>query len=187
MEVVPSRLKHMYSVFSWRPMLRLISKPNQVRQTRHPGHCGKSKDELICDVLLWTPTQVRASVGRPARTYSALCKYSLENLPGAMDDRCNFASPTRHHSNINCCYKPDPLFLYKRFIRWQQSVIVTWEEMQWKIINSYNETQRDLWVIDEQDTDCAFFPEQPCSQGTRISEFYRLSLIFTLNSTAQIT
>ena len=33
-----------------------ITKTIQVRPTRHPGHCWRSKDELISDVLLWTPT-----------------------------------------------------------------------------------------------------------------------------------
>ena len=32
-----------------------ITKTIQVRQTRHVGHCWRSKDELISDVLLWTP------------------------------------------------------------------------------------------------------------------------------------
>ena len=30
----------------------------QVRQTRHAGHCWRSRDELISDVLLWTPTHM---------------------------------------------------------------------------------------------------------------------------------
>ena len=33
------------------------------------GHCRKSKDELISDVLLWTPSHGRAKTGRPARNY----------------------------------------------------------------------------------------------------------------------
>ena len=32
-----------------------ITKTIQVRQTRHAGHCWRSRDELIRDVLLWTP------------------------------------------------------------------------------------------------------------------------------------
>ena len=40
-----------------------------VRQTRHAGHYWRSKDELISDVLLWTPSHGRAKAGRPARTY----------------------------------------------------------------------------------------------------------------------
>ena len=57
----------------------------------HAGHCWKSKDELISDVLLWTPTYSPAKAGRPARTYiQQLCEgtgCSPEDLPEAMNDR----------------------------------------------------------------------------------------------------
>ena len=33
-----------------------IMKTIQVRRTRHAGHCWRSRDELISEVLLWTPT-----------------------------------------------------------------------------------------------------------------------------------
>ena len=46
-----------------------ITKTIQVRRTRHAGHCWRSKDKLISDVLLWTPTYRRANVERTARTY----------------------------------------------------------------------------------------------------------------------
>ena len=46
-----------------------ITKTIQVRQTRHAGHCWRSKDELISDVLLWTPAYSQAKAGRPAQTY----------------------------------------------------------------------------------------------------------------------
>ena len=62
----------------------------QVRRTRHAGHCWRSKDELISDVLLWTPTYGRAKAGRPARTYiQQLCEdtgCNSEDLPEAMND-----------------------------------------------------------------------------------------------------
>ena len=68
-----------------------ITKTIQVRRTRHAGHCWRSKDELISDVLLWTPTHGCASVGRPARTYiQQLCEdtgCNPEDLPEAMNDR----------------------------------------------------------------------------------------------------
>ena len=52
-----------------------ITKTIQVRRTRHAGHCWRSRDELIRDVLLWTPTHGRAKAGRPARTYiQQLCE-----------------------------------------------------------------------------------------------------------------
>ena len=37
-----------------------ITKTIQVRRTWHAGHCWRSRDELISDVLLWTPTHGRA-------------------------------------------------------------------------------------------------------------------------------
>ena len=51
-----------------------ITKTIQVRRTRHAGHCWRSKDELISDVLLWTPAYGRAKAGRPARTYSSYAR-----------------------------------------------------------------------------------------------------------------
>ena len=36
--------------------LPLITKTIQVRRTRHVGHCWRSGDELISDILLWTPS-----------------------------------------------------------------------------------------------------------------------------------
>ena len=46
-----------------------VTKTIQNRRTRHAGHCWRSKDELISDVLLWTPTYGQAKAGWPARTY----------------------------------------------------------------------------------------------------------------------
>ena len=46
-----------------------ITKTIKVRRTRHAGHCWRSWDELISDVLLGTLTHGRAKAGRPARTY----------------------------------------------------------------------------------------------------------------------
>ena len=68
-----------------------ITKTIQVRRTRHAGHCWRSKDELISDVLLWTPTYGCAKVGRPARTYiQQLCEdtgCNPEDMPEAMNVR----------------------------------------------------------------------------------------------------
>ena len=68
-----------------------ITKTIQIRLTTNVGHCWRSKDELISDVLLWTPSHGQAKVELPARTYvKQLCadtECSLEDLLGAMDDR----------------------------------------------------------------------------------------------------
>ena len=67
-----------------------ITKTIHVRRTRHAGHSWRSRDELIRDVLLWTPTHGRAKAGRPARTYiQQLCEDTgccPEDLPRAMND-----------------------------------------------------------------------------------------------------
>ena len=68
-----------------------ITKTIQVRQTRHAGHCWRRRDELISDVLLWTPTNSRAKAGRPARTYIQQRREdtgcSPEHLLEAMNNR----------------------------------------------------------------------------------------------------
>ena len=68
-----------------------IMKTIQVRRTRHAGHCWRRRDELISDVLLWTPTYGQAKAARPAQTYiQQLCEdteCSPEDLPEAMNAR----------------------------------------------------------------------------------------------------
>ena len=68
-----------------------IMKTIKIRQTRHAGHCWRSRNELIRDALLWTPSHRRAKTGWPAQTnIQQLCAdmgCSLEDLPEAMDDR----------------------------------------------------------------------------------------------------
>ena len=68
-----------------------ITKTIKVRRIRHAGHCWRSRDELISNILWWTPTYSRPKAGRPARTYiqqlyeDTGC--SPEDLPEAMNDR----------------------------------------------------------------------------------------------------
>ena len=68
-----------------------ITKTIQVRRVRNAGHCWRSKDELVSDELLWTPTYGQAKAERPARTYiQQLCEdtgCNPEDLPEAMNDR----------------------------------------------------------------------------------------------------
>ena len=80
--------------------LPLITKTIQVRRTRHAGHCWKSRDELISDVFLWTPTYGWAKAGRPARTsIQQPCEdtgCSPEDLPEAMNDREKWRERARY-------------------------------------------------------------------------------------------
>ena len=68
-----------------------ITKTIQIRRTRHAGHCWRSRDELISDVLQWIPSHGRAKAGRSVRTHKQqLCEdtgCSFEDLPEAMNDR----------------------------------------------------------------------------------------------------
>ena len=67
-----------------------ITKTFKIRRTRNAGHCWKSRDELISDVLPWTPSHDRAKAGRSARIYiQPLCEdmgCNTKDLPEAMND-----------------------------------------------------------------------------------------------------
>ena len=68
-----------------------ITKTIKFRLTRHAEHCCRSREVIISDVLLWTPSYGRAKAGRPARTYiqqlSVDTGCSPKDLPEAMNDR----------------------------------------------------------------------------------------------------
>ena len=68
-----------------------ITKTIQARRTRHAGHCWRSKDEIVSDVLVWTPAYGQSKAGRPTRTFiQQLCDdtgCNPEDLPKAMNDR----------------------------------------------------------------------------------------------------
>ena len=68
-----------------------IPKTIQARRTRHARYCWESKDELLSDVLLWTPAYGQSKAGWSARTYiQQLCDdtgCNPEDLPEAMNDR----------------------------------------------------------------------------------------------------
>ena len=67
-----------------------IMKTIQIRQSKCAGHCWRSRDKLISDVLLWTPSHGCAKAGRPTQTYiQQLCANtgcSPKDLPEAIDD-----------------------------------------------------------------------------------------------------
>ena len=67
-----------------------ITKTIQARRTRHAGHYWRSKDEIVSDVLLWTPAYGQSKAGWPARTFTQqLCDdtgCNPEDLPKAMND-----------------------------------------------------------------------------------------------------
>ena len=80
----PSK-EHLYGNFV---QITLVIKE---RRTRFAGHYHKSKDEVVSDLILWTPKHGKAKVGGPSKTYTkqltenADCQ--AEDLPRAMEGR----------------------------------------------------------------------------------------------------
>ena len=65
-----------------------ITKTIKVTRSRHVGHCMRSRNELISNMLLWIYSHGRAKAGRPARIYiQQLCAdtdCNLEDLQEVM-------------------------------------------------------------------------------------------------------
>ena len=68
-----------------------ITKTIKIRRTRYMGHCWRSWDEPISDILQWTLSNGRVKAGRPARFYiQQLCANtgcSPGDQPEAIDNR----------------------------------------------------------------------------------------------------
>ena len=67
-----------------------ITKTIKVRRNRHAGQCWRSRDELISDVLQWTPSHSQAKAIWPAWTYIQQLYEDMgcspEDLPEAMNE-----------------------------------------------------------------------------------------------------
>ena len=76
-----------------------ITKTIQAGRTRHAGHSWRRRDELIRDVLLWTPSHGWAKAGLPVWTYiQQLCEDTgcrPVDLPEAMNDRVGWRERVR--------------------------------------------------------------------------------------------
>ena len=66
---------------------------------RSSSFCWRSRDELISDILQWTPSHVREKEGRSARTYIQQLwedtRCSPGDLPEAMNDRVGWRERVR--------------------------------------------------------------------------------------------
>ena len=69
------------------------------RRTTYAGHCWRSRDELISDVLQWTPSYGQAKAGWPAWIYiQQICKDTgccSEDMPEAMNNREDWREKVR--------------------------------------------------------------------------------------------
>ena len=66
-----------------------ISKTIKIKRTRHAGHCWRSREELISDVFLWTPSHGGTKARRPARTYIQLLCEDTGCWPGDLSEAMN--------------------------------------------------------------------------------------------------
>ena len=128
-----------------------ITKTIQVRRTRHAGHCWRSRDELIRDVLLWIPTHGRAKAGRPARTYiQQLCEDTgccPEDLPRAMNDREEWRERVRDIRAASTIW-------WWWYTLWEiftsaladgLSLMFEWQQESWSIQDSSKYSDRSQW------------------------------------------
>ena len=76
-----------------------IIKTTKIRRTRHAGHCCRSRDELISDILQWTPLHGWVKAERPDQTYiQQLCEdtgCSPDYLPETMNERMEWRERVR--------------------------------------------------------------------------------------------
>ena len=115
--------------------------------------CWRSRDELISDVLLWTPTHGRAKAGRPARTYiQQLCEDTgcwPEDLPEAMNDREKWRERVRDIRAtsttwwwwwcVSFCGTGSGLYIYHLVIWLMSNLFLKWSffPTQWWLVLYY--------------------------------------------------
>ena len=82
--------EHMKNREIYNNIPRITSSIREQRM-RFAGHCWRSKNELVSDVLLWTPKHGQRSHGRPANTFIdqmvEVTECEVEELINLMDTR----------------------------------------------------------------------------------------------------
>ena len=80
-----------------------ITKTIQVRRTRHAGHCWRSRDELIRDVLLWIPTHAaQKQDDQHERTFSSYVRIQVVVLKTCLG-RWTIGRSGERGSGYPCC------------------------------------------------------------------------------------
>ena len=126
-----------------------ITKTIKVRRTRHAGYCWINRDDLISDVLLWTPSPGRAKAGRPARTYmQQLCEdsgCSPEDLPEAMNDRGSGERGSGISVQVAWHDDDDDITWPKQFkpSLLLNKLVVSWYLVRWNVVQYF--TSNEMW------------------------------------------
>ena len=116
----------------------------QVRLKGHAGHCWRSKDLLICNILLWTFAHGHTSVSQPAKTCLHQLRVdtgcNLEDLPRVMDGE-------RECQGTLCCQcdlmsvtfsKKNKTFFFHSVCQWKKFLVYFWSNSAQKL---------QLWII----------------------------------------
>ena len=152
-----------------------ITKTIQVRRTRHAGHCWRSRDELIRDVLLWIPTHGRAKAGQPARTYiQQLCEDTgccPEDLPRAMNDREEWRERVRDIRATSAIWW------------WWWLLYILWDDWPIVMISGSNKQQQQELEYTQLKPDCHSWWISIMQSG-REEERYAIKLCFKLGKNA---
>ena len=90
------------------------------------GHCWRSRDELIKDILLWTPAHGRAMAGFPAKTYIQQLRADTGcgpgDLPEATDGKERWWERARDIRADGATYKKQDCF------QWRWKIIMQWRK-----------------------------------------------------------
>ena len=115
-----------------------IMKTIKVRRTRYAGHWLRSRDELISDVLLWTPWHGRAKAGSTSLNLHTVALWgtgsSPEDLPEAMNDKEEWREKQRR-AHVMFSYGPPLMAEQKHSDKLEPtyrstgiSVLVAWQD-----------------------------------------------------------
>lgn len=75
----------------WESNKLVINQPRVWMRLRFAGHCWRSKEEFVSNVLLWTPNHGTPAAGRPRKMYMHLLAEDggcqVEDLKTLMEDQ----------------------------------------------------------------------------------------------------
>ena len=97
-----------------------ITKTIKVKRSIHSEYCWRSRDKLIIDVLLQTPSHCRAKAVRPARTYIQQLCVDTGYSPGDMAERWTIGRGGDRGSGISMLIaRADDIYIYIYIYLWE--------------------------------------------------------------------
>ena len=94
-----------------------ITKTIQARRTRHAGHCWRSKDEIVSDVLLWTPAYGQSKAAHSYSSYVMIQDVTLKTcrrrwMTGRRGERGSGISMLATRYDDDCNLTPNIKYKY---------------------------------------------------------------------------